>query len=425
MQEDLLHYIWKMKRFNWQDLHTTEGYSVEILHYGQHNHDAGPDFLQGKVKIGDTIWAGNIELHIRSSHWYQHNHQNDPSYDNIILHVVYDDDKPVVDSRGNLIPTISLNDRIDQKVIESYDALVNNQHWIPCEKSISQVKDITKMAWLDRLMIERLERKTAEVRELLDKTKNDWEEALYQSLCKALGLKVNQFAFELLASSLELKTIIKYKHNPLQIEALLFGQAGMLDRHFEDDYPCKLKREYQLLKHKHQLKPIDPSIWKYMRLRPANFPTIRIAQLAQLLFQTNHLFSKILAAVTVKEVENMLDVKLANYWKNHYQFDKESISRSKKLGRTTIHLIMINTIVPFLFHYGKLRKEEKYIDKALDLLRACQPESNVIIKNWKALGMEVDDALSSQALIQLKNNYCANKRCMSCNIGTSIMGKVQ
>ena len=213
MQEDLLHYIWKMKRFDWKALQTTEGYSVEILHFGHHNHDAGPDFSEGKVKIGDTIWAGNIELHTQSSHWYQHQHQHDPRYDNIILHVVYEDDKPVLDSKGNIIPTIILKDRIDQSVISTYDALIDNQHWIPCEKSIDSVSEITKSVWLDRLIIERLERKTNYVQELLERTNNDWEEAFYRGLCKALGLKVNGTAFELLASAIDLKTIVKYKHS--------------------------------------------------------------------------------------------------------------------------------------------------------------------------------------------------------------------
>jgi len=394
MKEDLLHYIWKMKRFDWKALKTTSGESIEILNFGIHNHDAGPDFLQGKVKIGDTLWAGNIELHTKSSHWYQHKHQDDPRYDNIILHVVFEDDRPVTDSLNNIIPTIVLQSRIDPKILDSYDALINNQHWIPCEQSIHKVKGITKTIWLDRLMIERLERKTKAIQELLDRTNNDWEEAFYRALSRNLGLKVNGTAFEMLATSIDLKTITKYKHRSLQIEALLFGQAGMLGKTFEENYPLQLQREYRLLQHKHQLKPIDPTLWKFMRLRPPNFPTIRIAQLAQLLYQSNHLFSKMLAANSVKEIENMFEVKLSNYWKTHYQFDKESTSRAKKLGTTTIHLLLINTIVPFLFHYGKHRKEEKYVDKALDLLRACKPETNTIIKKWKDLGMLADSAHS-------------------------------
>lgn len=421
MKEDLLHYVWKMKRFDWKALTSTSGESVEILDFGIHNHDAGPDFLEGKVKIGDTIWAGNIELHTLSSHWYQHKHQDDPRYDNIILHVVYEDDRPVVDSRDNVVPTIELHHRVDEQVLQSYDTLVNNEHWVPCEKSIHQVKDITKSIWLDRLMVERLERKTTYIEELLHLTNGDWEEAFYRGLCKTLGLKVNGTAFEMMAASISLKTIVKYKHSALQIEALLFGQAGMLEKEYTEDYPQRLQREYDLLRHKHQLKPIDVHLWKFMRLRPANFPTIRIAQLAQLLYQSNHLFSKMLAAANVKEIENMFEVKLANYWKDHYQFDKKSTSRSKKLGTSTIHLLLINTIVPFLFHYGKHRKEEKYVDKALDLLRECKPESNTIIKGWKTLGMKADSAHMSQALIQLKNEYCNKKRCMSCAIGTSIM----
>lgn len=421
MREDLLHYIWKMKRFDWSDLRTTEGQHVEILHFGIHNHDAGPDFLEGKVKIGETTWAGHIEIHIQSSHWYQHDHQSDPNYDNVILHVVYEDDRPVLDKKGSKVPTIELANRIDNSLLGRYNDLMNNSSWIPCERTFEDIPKIKKMLWLDRLMVERLESKIQPIQNMLEKINYDWEEAFFKSLCRTMGLKVNADAMIALASSIPLKTLLKYKHSHLQLEALLFGQAGMLDRSFEDGYPQRLQREYQMLKNKHGLTTIPSTMWKFMRLRPANFPTIRIAQMAQLIYQSNHLFSKMLAASNLKEIENMFDVKLSNYWKDHYQFDKSTTSRAKRLGKSTIQLLMINTIVPFLFVYGKYKKEEQYVEKALDLLRSCPPEQNAIIKKWKALGMTVDNAHTSQALLQLKNVYCKNQRCMSCAIGHQLM----
>ncbi|MBT8218513.1 MAG: DUF2851 family protein, partial [Bacteroidia bacterium] len=300
MKEDLLHYVWKMKRFDLQGLLTTMGNKVEIVDFGIQNHDAGPDFSNCRIRISDTLWIGNVEMHTKSSQWFAHGHQHDPNYQNVVLHVVYDDDRPVSNSAGQKLPTITLKDRVDQLVLDNYDRFDKSRAWIPCVKMISNVPDIIKATWLDRLVIERLERKTNAVDVLLKSTNYDWEESFFMAMCRNFGLKVNAYPFEVLASSISLKTLLRYKHSHIDIESLLFGQAGMLNDTFQDQYPNKMKTAYRTLRVKHSLDPINPDLWKFMRLRPANFPTIRLAQLAQLIYQTNHLFSKVLAARSIK-----------------------------------------------------------------------------------------------------------------------------
>jgi len=275
--------------------------------------------------------------------------------------------------------------------------------------------------WLDRLLVERLEEKVIKIDKSLILNQNNWEETFYQFLARNFGVKVNAEPFEQLAKSIPLITLAKHKINLLQIEALLFGQAGFLDNDFTDDYPNKLKKEYLFLKKKYQLIPTKEESWKFMRLRPANFPSIRIAQFAALVFQSVHLFSKILAASSVKEIEHVFDLRLSSYWNTHYVFDKESTKRKKTLGKGTIHLIIINTIVPFLFLYGKKKANEDFTDKALRLLEEVKPEKNSIIKKWEELGMEPISAYQTQALLQLKNTHCKNKNCMNCAIGNAIL----
>lgn len=280
---------------------------------------------------------------------------------------------------------------------------------------------MTKMLWLDRLLVERLERKTAYVEELLEKNKNNWEETFYQIIARNFGFKTNAEPFEQLARSLPLITLAKHKNNLMQIEALLFGQAGLLEKDFEDEYPNKLKKEYLFLQKKHSLNPVQNESWKFLRMRPASFPTIRIAQFAQLIFSSVHLFSKILVAKNVEELEHLFDLKLSNYWQTHYVFDKASVKRNKKLGKSAIHLLVINTIAPFLFLYGKRKDNEDYKEKAFQLLEEIKPEKNSIITKWKALGMEPESAYQTQALLQLKNEYCTKKRCLECAVGNAIL----
>ena len=422
MKEDFLHYIWKYKLFNTANLTTHNGIAITVLNFGLHNTDAGSDFFNGKVKIGATTWAGNIELHINSSDWIKHKHQDDKAYDNVVLHVVYNNDKDILDKEGNVIPTLELKDLIDLQIIKKYEQLVLlPDSGIPCGKQIKTVDEFTINSWLNRLAIERLERKSAEIEGMLKLNKNNWEETFYQYMFKYFGLKVNALPFELLAQNSPLKIIEKH-HTISSIEALLYGQAGYLESDIEDEYYVKLKKEYQFLKAKFELVSLDKTIWKMLRLRPGNFPTIRISQLANLLSIKTRLFSKVLAAETVVELQNLFNAKTSDYWKTHYQFN-ETVENDteKKLGIATINSIIINVIVPFTFVYGKAKQNEKLVDKSLNLLESIKAENNIIIKNWKALGVKSSNAMQTQSLIELKNNYCSQKKCLNCSIGNKIL----
>lgn len=421
MKEEFLHYLWKYKLYNASKLKTVNGETIEILNSGIHNLDAGPDFFNGKVKIAETIWAGNIEIHVKSSDWLKHNHQTDKAYNNVVLHVVYQNDKPILDNNNQPIPTLELKDIIDQSRYEKYEDLIASKDWIPCGNQIKLVDKFVINTWLNRLVVERLERKSEEIKTTLLQNKNDWEQTFYQYLFKYFGLKVNAFPFEQLAKNTPLKII--EKHNQLiSIEALFYGQAGFLEAELKDEYHQKLLKEYQFLKAKFGLELIDKSLWKLLRLRPANFPTIRISQLANLLHQHPRLFSRIIEAKTVVEIQQYFKVNASKYWNNHYQFGEETTpSSTKNLGINTINNIIINVVVPFTFVYGKFKQDEALVEKALSLLEKTKPETNIIVKNWKELGVKSANAMQTQSLIELKNNYCSPKKCLNCSIGNNIL----
>lgn len=422
MQEDLLHFAWRLKRFDLSDLHTTDGQAIEILHFGEANRHAGPDFLNARIRIGTTLWAGNVEMHLNASDWMQHRHGEDRSYDNVILHVVLRDDCTIFRPGGEKIPCLEMKKRIPNKVSRIYKSLLDNEYWIPCQHQFFRVAQSVKELWLDRLLVERLEAKTSQIAIYLQQTNNDWEVSFYYLLARNFGLRVNAEPFEQLARSLPLTLLQKYKDSLFQLEALLFGQAGLLDREFEEEYPQKLQAEFRFLKHKHRLSPITSGHqWKFLRMRPANFPTVRIAQFAMLIHRSAHLFSKMLAARNVSEIVNMFSLKISNYWQDHYNFDKISKSRTKSLGKTAIELLIINTIAPVLFIYGKRRKEERFQERALQLLEELPPEKNHVIDQWKALGVKVESAFASQALLELKNNYCDEKACLQCAVGSALL----
>ncbi len=421
MREDLLHYLWRTRRFEGTNLHTTQGEPLQILQPGTHNSDGGPDFTDARLRIGDTTWAGNVEMHLLASDWRRHGHQHDRAYDNVILHVVLEEDEPILRANGERIPCLEMRQLIPAKLATTYQKLLHNEHWIPCQHHFAAVLEMTKSLWLERLLVERLEQKTQVIAQALERNGNNWEETFYQMLARNFGLKTNAEPFELLARSTPLLTLMKHKNSLSQMEALLFGQSGLLERAFEDAYPNQLKREYAFLQKKYTLTPLLGESWQFLRMRPASFPTIRIAQLATLLFQTNHLFSKMLVAKNATELENMFELKLSNYWLTHYVFDKESKHSPKQLGKSTIHLFIINTIAPFLFLYGKRRSEAHFQDRAFALLEAVPAEKNRIIRQWRALGMAPNSAYQTQALLQLKNQYCDQKRCLDCAIGNAIL----
>lgn len=423
MKEDFLHFVWRLQRFRPTGLVTTTGESIEIVNYGIHNHNAGPDFLNARLRIGDTLWAGNVEMHLRSSEWLIHQHQKDKAYENVILHVVLDEDTVIKHADGERIPCLNLRPYLPVGLAKRYLRLLHNETWIPCQHQLYTVPSVTRSLWLDRLLVERLEERIAIMATRLQRNQGDWETTFYQSLAWGFGLKVNADPFLMLAESLPLKTLLRHKTNFSQIEALLFGQAGMLEQDFDDDYPNHLKKEYSFLRKKYDLSPIAPTLWKYMRMRPANFPSVRIAQFATLIFRTGHLFSKMIAAKNLKEIENAYVVELSNYWQTHFRFDKESKKSTKSLGKSRVHLLVINIIAPFLFLYGKEKDDQQYKDRALQLLEEMPAERNSIIGQWNELGLNAEQAAQSQALLQLKKHYCDNKRCLNCAIGCNILKK--
>ena len=410
-----------MKLFNSGELRTTNGEPLEILKPGLHNHDAGPDFFNALVKIGDTLWAGNVEIHLKSSGWKNHAHDHDPAYDNVILHVVYDHDEEIKRNHGGSLPTLELKNKFDQRLWNKYEELIESHEWIPCQHHIATVDQFTINNWLDRLLTERLERKTEAIFSSLRQNNFNWEETFYHHLAKNFGFMLNALPFEMLAKSIPMSCLSKHKDHLMQIEALLFGQAGMLDRSFNDDYPNSLKREYVFLKNKFRLSPAATQQWKFLRLRPVNFPTIRIAQFAQLIHHSSHLFTKILECESLADIYRYFDFEISDYWKSHVVFDKLTTVHSRHPGENTIQNIVINTIVPFLFAYGKSRQTGIHQHRAIKFLEEIPEEKNSIISGWKKTGIHPGSAYHSQGLLQLKNEYCAEKKCLTCAIGNKLL----
>ncbi len=425
LTEKFFHYLWKVKLLDNSGLITTSGEKIEILSAGEYNTHAGPDFSNAKIRIGETVWAGNVELHIKSSDWKRHNHSLDRSYNNVILHCVYEADEPVMDATGKEIPCLEMKGKFDENVFSRYDLLMQSGDWIPCEKQLNQIDEFSVSSWLQRLMVERLEAKTEAIRRSLLQNQNNWEETFYQFLSGSFGAKINAEPFEWLAKSLSIKILKKYKSNLFQLEALLFGTAGFLEREFKEEYPAQLQKEFLFLKKKHSILPMDRSVWKFLRLRPVNFPTVRIAQLASLVHRSTHLFSRILDAASVKELENLFSVSTSPFWESHFTLDKRSVSRKKVLGKDFIHLLIINTIVPFIFIYGKQRDEEKFITRSLQFLEEIPSEKNSIIEHWALAGIKSKNAATSQSLLQLKNTYCSSKRCLDCAIGNKLLSRAE
>jgi hypothetical protein len=420
MTEEFLQYLWKFRLFK-PDISLVSGEALEVIHPGEQNSDSGPDFFNTRIRIGDTRWAGNAEIHIKASDWHRHNHQNDKSYDNVILHIVLDNDFQVFSKNGQAIPTIEVNGKYDLSMYERYRGFMQNRQWIPCAGLINDVDNFEKDAWLERLLVERLARKESLISDTLMQNQNDWHESFYRSLSRGFGFKLNSDAFETLAKSLPQKYLGKHKDNLLQIESLLFGQAGLLSEEFTDQYAQSLWHEYSFLRKKYEIKPISGHLWRFMRLRPLNFPTIRIAQFAMLIHKSAGLLSKLLEAENTNQLIQLLDVGCSEYWQTHYQFGKASASREKRLGQDSIILLIINTVVPFMFTLGLHKDSQSLKDKALKLLEELPGEVNSLTKKWSSLGMDINTAGKSQALLELKNNYCDLKKCLNCRIGNALI----
>lgn len=417
MTERLLQFIWQFQYFNKSELATTSGETIHIIHPGQYNSNQGPDFLNAKIKIGKTIWAGSVELHLKTSDWGKHHHQTDKNYNNVILHVVWEDDQ--IDNKKS-IPVIELKSRVSKILLQRYEELMNSSSFIPCEKMIHSVRDIIWKSWKERLLAERLLRKAKIVVTYLQQNNFHWEETFWWLLARNFGMKVNADAFEDMARSFPVNILAKHKSQIHQLEALLFGQAGLLDSRVEEDYPKLLQKEYKFLQSKYKIKPIHIPL-HFLRMRPGNFPTIRLAQLAMLVQGSAYLFSKIKEGSSVKAIRKLFDVTANDYWHYHYRFDETSSFKKKKLGDTMIDNIIINTVCPVLFAYGNYHNENKYKDKALKWLEQTTAETNSITKGFLKLNIENKNAYDSQALIELKNEYCNKKRCLECSVGNYLL----
>jgi len=416
MTEDFINYLWQYRSFN-QNIITTTGEVIKIISPGTRNMDSGPDFFNAMIEFGNTKWAGNVEIHVDSSDWYRHNHQNNLVYDNIILHVVYRDDKPVCRQNHELIPTIELAGKFNPSILKKYQSFITSKNSIPCHKLLHTIKHFDKLSWFDSLMAERLEKKSDEIIELLNLSKNNFLQVFYQRLARGMGYTANADAMEMLAMSLPINLLSKHKDSLFQIEAMLFGNAGLLPDNTKDKYTNQLVKEYAFLKIKYKLSPMDSSLWRFMRMRPVSFPTIRISQFANIIYSSSGLLNRIIETSRLQDVISLLSASASPYWDNHYQFEKIAPGKSKKLGLSTINIILINTIIPFLFVFGKIKNDHSLQDKAIDWLGQIKPESNTIIRQFASIGITTENAMQTQALIQLKNNYCTKKRCLSCRFG--------
>ncbi len=420
MKEDLLQYIWQFQYFNNKELQTISGEKIHIQFQGSHNYNQGPDFTEAKIKIGATIWAGNVEIHINSSDWNLHNHSSDPNFENIILHVVWNHDTEITGSGNQPLPTLELQERVPKLLLDKYRELMETARYIPCENQVHQINELTLTNWKQRLLAERLVTKSEKVLAILQETNFHWEETFWRLIAGNFGLKVNSAVFRKIAESLPVSMLAKHKNSIHHLEALLFGQSGLLNKNFEEKYPVLLQKEFKFYKQKYKLQPLDGKLF-FLRMRPANFPTIRLAQLAALIHESEHLFSKIKDSKEVRELKGMLDVTANDYWNYHYVFDEETTFKKKKLGSAMINNIIINTVVPVVFAYGFHHDEKAYREKAIRWLEDIPEEKNAITKGFELLNFSNKNAADSQALIQLKNEYCNKKRCLHCAIGNSLL----
>jgi len=422
MQEDLLSFVWKYRLFREFVLYNIEPSGFEILSQGEQNYNAGPDFLGARLKTSEATWVGNVEIHLKSSDWYVHQHQLDKNYNNTILQVVSNHDRDVYTEDGRLLPVLEI--KINESMQRKYLDFKNNGKWIPCQNDINVVDNLKLKMWLGNVLIQRLDKKSTQIIEFLNANKNNWEETFYLLLARNFGFKINAEPFEWLAKSIPLNILAKHKNSLLQLEALLMGQAGFLDNEsITWDYYLELKREYDFLKAKYNLKPIEKHLWKFLRLRPSNFPYLRISQFAMLIYQSKSLFSKILEMDNVDEIEKLFNTKASSFWDFHYSFEKISDEKPKYLGKESVRTILINTVIPLIFVYGKYTDNQELKDKALNFLETLKAENNKITRGWQSYGVQIPSAYYSQALIEQKNSYCDTTKCLNCGIGIEILKK--
>ena len=423
--EQLLHYTWKHKLFPLKDLTTNDGQFVEIIDPGLHNRNAGPDFFNAKVRIGTTMWVGNVEIHDKSSDWYLHGHDKDSRYDNVVLHVAAELDTEVMKSNGEYVPQLQLS--VPEEVKQHYDELQRTDEYPPCYKVIPDLSSLIIHSWMAALQTERLEQKTEAIRKRAERCNGSWEDAYFVTLARNYGFGINGDVFEQWAYNIPLNAVAHHRDDLFQIEAIFMGQAGLLELEaipeyyqreaLNDGYFAKLRNEYQYMAHKFSMKPIDFKLWRFLRLRPQNFPHIRISQLANLYYQQKAGLSQLMECETLDELKQVLKSQVTPYWETHYAFGSTSTKSEKHLSYGSINLLMINTAIPMLFAYGRHTTKEVLCDRAFDFLEQLKAENNHIIRMWQQVGLPVKSAGDSQALIQLKKEYCDKKDCLRCRFG--------
>ena len=423
MTEAFLHYVWQFQYFDKRDLATDTGDHVEVFNPGLLNSDGGPDFLNARVRVGGIDWIGNVEIHLKASGWRDHRHDSDPAYDNVILHVVLTNDWTVVRRDGSTLPVISLDKRIAKSLIIKYTELISTVATIPCASQYPSVDKVRRLSMMDRALLQRLEKKSDAVMAVWSKTNHDWEETLYQLLSANFGFKVNTEPFRQLACTLPLRILWKHSTNLLQIEALLFGLAGILQANHRDAYFLLLRREFEWLERKYRFadRKLNPAQWRFLRLRPANFPTLRIAQLAAVLHRHPRLFSRLLEIRELKTLRSIFAVEQSEFWLRHYRFGLRQTKTVSSMGVESIDNIIVNTVVPVLVAYGRVVDEPHWMERCIAFLKGIPGEQNSITRKWRDLGESVETAFDSQAMIELYNDFCYNKRCLSCAIGSMLV----
>jgi hypothetical protein len=428
MSESYLHFLYQFQYFDKTHLETTDNELVRIIKIGRLNADSGADFQDARIVVGEVEWAGSVEIHLKSSDWDIHKHQNDTAYQNVILHLVWEDDKPILRKDGTKIPTLTLRERADKNLLRKYQAMMESNAEMPCQNQFMEVDDIKKLSMLDKVLMKRLEDKSLIIHQFLQENNADWEETTYQVLAKNFGFKLNSAPFLSLAKNLPLKILQKHRDNLSQIEALIFGVAGFLNNENNDlekwdEYRLNLRKEFQFLASKYQLqdKILGQHEWKYLRLRPANFPTVRLAQFARFIHENANLFSVLIYLENVKSLAKILKVKQSDYWIEHYVFGKKSEGKVPTFGNASVENVVINTVVPLLVSYANQKDNREYLEKAIRLLEELRAEENSITNHWKSMGLSIKSAFDSQASIEWHNHFCLAKKCLNCNVGVDIL----
>ncbi len=422
MTENLMQFIWKLRLFNTIGLRSTDGEPLILMNFGQHNLNAGPDFLMSHILLGDKEWYGNIELHVRSSDWDRHHHRDDAAYNNVILHVVWVNDKVIYRCDGSVIPTMLLSVYVNQHLLDKYSTMMNTTNWIPCQSQLSSVDVLKKTMWLGALSYERLEMKVQTIFSLLADNDNDWEKVFWIWICRCMGLKVNAEAFHELGEKLPISLLKKYRSDTLKIEAIFFGVAGFLSGNAHDEHVKLLYNEFVYQQVAHGMEVMS-AVWKKLRMRPYNFPELRIAQLVALFTDKSLSFSMILDLENLEDARSLFRIEqLSEYWKSRVlPKGKGCTAHSGRIGADTIDILIVNVVVLFLFAYGKYYGIERYIDKAIDFLETLPVEKNAIIKRFGEFDWHAENAAQSQAILQLKKMYCDKRQCLHCRIGAEIL----